>query len=416
VTLLPPGPAPCPAWPLPGLAPELVSLCNRLSARELRLDFNLAQALEDPAAMLYIIPDLSRIAGGQTSAQDPAEALSLTLRLESEVWNLRLNRLALARVLGAAKNLLPAGAQAEELPPELRLALFSLCLEPCLQQASAAIGLAITLEDLEFAPKTPAENTFILPFDLLDANAALAGKGEARIPLSPASLRLLLNLSRALPAKNNSLAGLKIPFSLIAGQDMFSLKLLQAAEAGDILLFDQAWQPDYGLAEISGQAYGQNWQGWQGKLASNVFTLTAPIFRQNGTQTAAKPAQTTNKETSMANTENQASQSASGATPGPAPADGRHSGPANATDAKIDINTLNELEVRLTLELEERLISLKELAGLAPGYTFVTAASAENPVTLKINGKAVGRGQLVDVDGRLGVLVSTFNPAETVTE
>ena len=62
----------------------------------------------------------------------------------------------------------------------------------------------------------------------------------------------------------------------------------------------------------------------------------------------------------------------------------------------------------LSLELEERRISLGELAALTPGQTLETTASLEQPVTLKINGRAVGKGRLLDVGGRLGVMINSL--------
>jgi type III secretion system YscQ/HrcQ family protein len=399
-------------WPLKALPQELVTLLNRLSGRELRLGFSPDQA--EAAEHMYICPDISRLASEYAPEYAPeyvlvsqdADEISLALKLESERWRIKANGLAVTRVLNAAKHILPEGIQAEELPRELRLAVFCFALEPCLQQASAALGLAVTLEDADTSTDSAnaaplAENTLKIPFDLKDDAGKLTGKGEADIPFSSSSLRMLLSISRSLPNKKNRIDDLKLPLSICAAQGSFALKLLHEVAAGDILLFEQAWRPDSCIAEICGQAaYQETYRAWQGNLTNGVFTLTAPLFNQTAGQTdqqadnwsdnRAKEAdhnltETMNKETSMDNQAND----------------------------NVDIN---ELEVRLTLELEERLISIRELSTLAPGYTFVTAASPENPVKLKVNGKVVGKGQMVDVGGRLGVLVSTLNLAETATE
>ncbi|GHU04362.1 hypothetical protein FACS1894205_2470 [Alphaproteobacteria bacterium] len=70
--------------------------------------------------------------------------------------------------------------------------------------------------------------------------------------------------------------------------------------------------------------------------------------------------------------------------------------------------SLDALEVKLSLELEERRISVGELAALAPGQTLETSVSLEGPVTLKVGAQTVGRGRLVAVGDRLGVLISSL--------
>jgi type III secretion protein Q len=64
-----------------------------------------------------------------------------------------------------------------------------------------------------------------------------------------------------------------------------------------------------------------------------------------------------------------------------------------------------ELEVTLTFELERRLMTVRDVETLAPGYTFAFGGDALAPVTLYANGKSVGKGRLVDLNGTLGVQV-----------
>jgi type III secretion protein Q len=385
---------------LPALAPELAALCSRLAGQAPRLGFTPASAA--PAEKLYIRPDLFQLAAlhAASAVSEPEAGLwesALALKVEKEIWRIKVGGPAVARLLKAVNQLLPEGVNAGELPGELRLALLCHCLEPCLQRATSASGLALALEEDTAEQTAPATaKPLNCPFILEDETGAIAGRGEAEIPFSPASLSTLLAISRALPEKKNYPPGLRIPLSLCAGQGMFPVRVLQKAEAGDILLFEQAWRPDCCFAEVQGRAL------WQGALSraegngGNVLTFTTPLFNQ----ASSNQVTTTNKETSMDSQADKAGNTAA-RTQTPAQSGG---------DGKIDIN---ELEVRLTLELEERLISLRELSAMAPGYTIVSAASPDNPVKLKINGKAVGLGKLVDVGGRLGVLVSAFNPDET---
>ncbi len=61
------------------------------------------------------------------------------------------------------------------------------------------------------------------------------------------------------------------------------------------------------------------------------------------------------------------------------------------------------IEVNLTLELDSRLWQARELAQIQPGYVFDTGKTLASPITLKINGREWGRGELVEIDGKVGV-------------
>ena len=56
-------------------------------------------------------------------------------------------------------------------------------------------------------------------------------------------------------------------------------------------------------------------------------------------------------------------------------------------------------------ELERRSRRVRDVETLAPGYTFAFGGDALAPVTLYPNGKSVGKGRLLDLNGTLGVQV-----------
>ena len=77
-----------------------------------------------------------------------------------------------------------------------------------------------------------------------------------------------------------------------------------------------------------------------------------------------------------------------------------------ADDAPVD---LGRLPVRLSFDLGERTITLGELQGLDAGSTLPLDRPLQDFVTIRANGAVVGEGQLVDMDGRLGVMVSRLS-------
>ena len=63
----------------------------------------------------------------------------------------------------------------------------------------------------------------------------------------------------------------------------------------------------------------------------------------------------------------------------------------------------NDIDIRLSFELDRRSITVGELPQLAPGYVFKLNGDMQAPVTVRANGKAIAQGRIVDMDGTLGV-------------
>jgi type III secretion protein Q len=171
--------------------------------------------------------------------------------------------------------------------------------------------------------------------------------------------------------------------SLSAGRESFPLSLLRAVEPGDVLLFAaRARQAGSLTLEWSSHAL------WTADLADGTVTLGNAVHRPDI------------QEISMDNTRQAA------ASPSPP----RQAATPEAASGKgLSPAEIDALELPLTLELAEIRLSIGELTALAPGHTLLTDASLDAPITLKISGRVVGRGRLVEVGDRLGVLVSSLN-------
>ncbi len=78
-------------------------------------------------------------------------------------------------------------------------------------------------------------------------------------------------------------------------------------------------------------------------------------------------------------------------------------------DADTEVSDLGQLPVRLSFDLGERVITLAELQALDQGSALPLGRPLQDFVTIRANGAIVGEGQLVDMDGRLGVMVSRLS-------
>lgn len=69
-----------------------------------------------------------------------------------------------------------------------------------------------------------------------------------------------------------------------------------------------------------------------------------------------------------------------------------------------------DMPVRMTFDLGERHLTLQELSSIGVGHVFDLGLSPHNGVNLRVNGLRVGEGEIVEIDGRLGVAVTRILP------
>ncbi|MEO0316767.1 MAG: hypothetical protein RL404_444 [Pseudomonadota bacterium] len=69
-----------------------------------------------------------------------------------------------------------------------------------------------------------------------------------------------------------------------------------------------------------------------------------------------------------------------------------------------------DLPVRLHFDLGERQLTLSELMVLGPGHVFDLGRELRRAVIIRANGKVIGEGELVDIDGQVGVAVLSLTP------
>ena len=69
---------------------------------------------------------------------------------------------------------------------------------------------------------------------------------------------------------------------------------------------------------------------------------------------------------------------------------------------------LDEIDIRLSFDLGERIVTLSELRLLTAGYVFDLGRDLRKSVYIRANGKIIGEGELVDIEGQTGVSVLNF--------
>ena len=354
---------------LPTLPKNLARLCTRLANRDIAVPLVCAQS--GISFILRLETGELEFFGGNFTQEKAVAQTDFLLEVDGEDWRLQAWGQA-AEVLLAP----PAGLNPEDIPAELRPALLALALEPFLDRACAALGhtfrLSLPIHALA-EHDSSAQERFMLPFTLSDSAGNPAGAGRAQIPFSPAALSVLADLAKLFPRRLAAdCSSLLLSLSLCAGREAFPLNLLRQAEPGDIICFSSPAEPTLTL-EVNSLAL------WKARLADRRITIQG-ILNSNL------------EEIAMSATPENIEESEHGAKIG-----------------GLSQEDLNVLEITLTLELDERRISVGELAALGPGQILETAASLDAPVTLKASGRSIGKGLLVEVGDRLGVQIISLN-------
>ncbi|MDR1945898.1 MAG: type III secretion system cytoplasmic ring protein SctQ [Desulfovibrio sp.] len=365
----------------PHLPQRLARLLTRLSRRVIDIPLLLGDRT------FRLCPNLAGTDTGPGKGGYPRGGIRITLDVAGEPW--------LVRICGPVAEALPAtltDLHPEDIPGELRPALWALMLEALLDRASAALGEKAVLTDVttardaeETGPEHPAgdRERWRLPFAVYNDTGGPAGSGFLLMPLSAGALSLSATAGNAFPRRlAGDTASLPLALSLCAGHEYFPLGLLREARPGDVLQFSLPAAPKLTL-EVNTRAL------WTATLADGVVTLKGVLSRPDVKDVFMFPAPSDTGAASSGNPE--------------APASER------GTEPGLSAAEVNALEVRLTLELDERLITVGELAALAPGHILETGVSPDAPVMLKVNGRAVGRGRLVEVGDRLGVMIVSLS-------
>lgn len=69
---------------------------------------------------------------------------------------------------------------------------------------------------------------------------------------------------------------------------------------------------------------------------------------------------------------------------------------------------LDELPLRLHLIIDEKELTWAEVSRLVPGSILDLDRDPRDPVKLAVNGRVLGTGELVEIEGRLGVKLLTW--------
>lgn len=291
---------------------------------------------------------------------------------------------------------------AEIFPTELKQALLESLFVPFARQVSQKIGMEIAVQNIEYADKTvDSENCLTFSLQLSDGEEPVCSVlCFAEIPQELQSLALLEALQAVLPEiPRNTLDGAQIPCSLFfcAGKTDLALQELQNLACGDCILLDK-WYGKNSFIRIY-PAFFRAQDGAAPQFSEQEFMHCA--VKDGSAEVIAWTAVSTQKEYSMEQAKDENLQQDTAAVP---EQDTARDGAAASMQTDIS-------QIALTVHfcLEERTLTLAELQAVKPGYVFALEQDFLSPVKLVVNGKTVGSGKIVDINGTVGVQVVSVN-------
>jgi type III secretion protein Q len=245
------------------------------------------------------------------------------------------------------------GADAAALPEPLRLA----ALETLRAEAESALGTTrpLRLDAIGGASASQAaRHRFAFQFSSTVTGEAIAGQVATDV-LGLSYAAPLLRAAKAAAGASDAawLEDLAVPVRLEAGWSAVDADELADLAEGDLILLDESWlaSGELTVAVASRLAF-------RGRVEAQTFTVTQPLGAL-----MAEPADS-------------------------APSD--------------------RIPVRLTFDLGERTLTLAQLRDLKPGFTFDLGRDLRRAVAIRANGQPVGEGELVEIDGTLGVCVTSL--------
>jgi len=330
-----------------------------------------AQAIEPPSVRPFFVKQSNRIAGtrrllrfawnGQP-AQLVFEAVRPTamvrwkveIQLSGHAFSLFLDQLPDPGRMRAEL----AGIDLSLLPVELACAVLQSCMEE-VQTSLSRHGLDLRVISFSAAlPSMPPGESLVWQIHRGEAKPWLEGVLVAE----DAALEHLANLVTKAPVEQGPLLQeMAFPLQLSAGRMRCDSSLLKTLELHDVLLANVAGY--FGLGECELLLRGKS----IGIAIVKEQLCTFKNLNLNGT--------------------------------------------SNMAETSAEPFSLDQLEVELTFIVGQTKLTLGELRSLSPGATFELGTPVGQAVSIFANGCAFGKGELLEIGGRVGVRVTELGSA-----
>lgn len=276
----------------------------------------------------------------------------------------------------------------DSLPFEIRIALLEAVCEETLAGLSAVLGRPLGLAGLQEGPVDHAVGHPCLGFALTRLIDGRRTLGLVRTSDSGQATQLFEILARAAEsthgrasrddasklgsALESALDAIPATLRPVIGRTRISIAELRGLAVNDLLLMQDVYD------EQARRFFFGPKQALVARIQDRQATIITILTETDmQTETGSEPSPLEDESQEM---ETGASQDA----------------------ATLDLDGLG---VELAFELGRETMTFGELRQLAPGQVFQLKGPTSGPVTVAVNGRSVARGELVDIEGRVGVRI-----------
>lgn len=250
--------------------------------------------------------------------------------------------------------------------------VFEDSLSPWLDEIEEILGLSIRLKSFATIKKK-SELALYLPVAI--RTVGLSAKGQpidqkTHMLLSPEAAKAIANgqYAHLSPRKNLEKVCVRICLELQSSQ--LTLAELHSLSVGDALLLETDKSSARLMVENQYQATvkhvsGNEWQLAE-SLAPRVQKIPDNIGNTTMDETNPKPEQNTPKDEPI-------------------------------------VQSFDDIEVRMSFRLGEKMVALSELKTLAPGANILLDQSDGSQVDIVVNGQVIGKGEVISVSGQRAI-------------
>jgi len=265
----------------------------------------------------------------------------------------------------------------DSLPDALRIAALEMALDDPLAALEAALGVRAKLTTLALGdgpPLAPASVVFGLALSWSDGGSESPRLAAlARIGLDAAGMALVADrLADRPPYSARGWDDVPVILPLEIGRTRIAIAEVRDIDTGDLVLLDQS-----------------NFSSLDAVLVPVHAGLTLRGHLDAGRLTITELCRPSEGGAAMSSDE----------------ADHWSHGPAAGTPHEGAVTDLDAIALTLSFDLGCVQLTFGEIKALAPGQILSVPAQSHRPVTIRANGQRIGRGELVEIDHRLGVRV-----------
>lgn len=280
--------------------------------------------------------------------------------------------------LEVISSLLPGQLSTEDMlamEPELLAVLAETVLDEKMSALETISGHKVAISSISVDGLAPPADAALLPFEIqrageLFCRGCLAVSGRTDMIIKT----LILLLKKSGHTRKAQMIDVPLLLKFEVGETVLQVHEFQKLAPGDVVALDRFYIGDDSRVKITSGGRALFWATHNGK----ELQLVENIMSEDENVIEASPEGSVDTDSSTGD----------GAAPGTADA--------------------GAIPVTLNLVLDSQKTTLKALNSLSPGQVIPTSKSVDSPVAISVNGKVVGSGDLVDVEGKIGVRILQF--------